>query len=215
MSRLPGLLPPSRYRCRRILLSPLRVGVRCAHQHHHSSSYAALPQEPSLRSGFCCPGPSTLNRPHPPHSRAQRDFTALQLIRPVFAVRYRLDDPRLVPCFHCHSFSTCRPLRLRGVQRLYTPSSFTANAGLRPFSTDSALPRFPQILSTWGTFRSFTTVRLRYDLLIFHPPTDLTGFASSHRGFLKSGFQWFGSRSVAGYRYGDNWVISTGGTYTR
>ncbi len=146
----PVCFPPSRYRCRRILLSPLRVGVRCAHQHHHSSSYAALPQEPSLRSGFCCPGPSTLNRPHPPHSRAQRDFTALQLIRPVFAVRYRLDDPRLVPCFHCHSFSTCRPLRLRGVQRLYTPSSFTANAGLRPFSTDSALPRFPQILSTWG-----------------------------------------------------------------
>jgi hypothetical protein len=37
---------------------------------------AALPQGPSLRSGLCCPGPSTLNRPHPPHSRAHPDFTA-------------------------------------------------------------------------------------------------------------------------------------------
>jgi hypothetical protein len=80
--------------------SPLSVGVRCAHKHRHSSGYAALPQGPSLRSGFCCPGPSTLIRPHPPHSQAQRDFTAVQLIRPVFAVRFRLGDPRLVPCFH-------------------------------------------------------------------------------------------------------------------
>jgi hypothetical protein len=37
---------------------------------------AALPQGPSLRSGLCCPGPSTLNRPHPSHSRAHPDFTA-------------------------------------------------------------------------------------------------------------------------------------------
>jgi hypothetical protein len=27
-----------------------------------------LPQRSSLRSGFYCPSPSTLNRPHPPHS---------------------------------------------------------------------------------------------------------------------------------------------------
>ena len=80
--------------------SPLSVGVRCAHKHRHSSGYAALPQEPSLRSGFCCPDPSTLIRPHPTHSQAQHDFTALQLIRPAFAVRFRLGDPRLVPCFH-------------------------------------------------------------------------------------------------------------------
>ena len=29
---------------------------------------APLPQRSSLRSGFYCPSPSTLNRPHPPHS---------------------------------------------------------------------------------------------------------------------------------------------------
>ena len=34
------------------------------------------PRGPSLRSGLFCPGPSTLIRPHPPHSRAHPDFTA-------------------------------------------------------------------------------------------------------------------------------------------
>jgi len=129
--------------------SPLSVGVRCAHKHRHSSGYAALPQEPSLRSGFCCPDPSTLIRPHPTHSQAQRDFIALQLIRPAFAVRCRLGHDWF-RAFAAHSFSTCRPLRLRGVRRLYAPSSFTANAGLRPFSTDSALPKSPQIRCTRG-----------------------------------------------------------------
>src|SRR5882762_6722817 len=37
----------------------------------------------------------------------------------------------MVPCFHWHPLSTCRPLRPREVHRLLTPSSFTDNAGLR------------------------------------------------------------------------------------
>src|SRR5450756_1138530 len=45
------------------------------------------PQRPSLGSGLFCPGPSSLNRPHPPHSQAHRDFTAWRLIRDAFAVR--------------------------------------------------------------------------------------------------------------------------------
>ena len=96
--------PPSCPPLQRVFLSPRCVGARCAHKHRHSSGYAALPQGPSLRSGFFCPGPSTLMRPHPPHSQVQCDFTALQLIRPVFAVRCRLGDPRLVPSFHCSFF---------------------------------------------------------------------------------------------------------------
>ena len=46
----------------------------------------ALPQGPSLRSGFCCPGPSSLTRPHPPHLRAHHDFAARRFIRDAFAV---------------------------------------------------------------------------------------------------------------------------------
>jgi hypothetical protein len=60
-----------------------------------------LPQGSSLRFGLCCPDPSTLNRPHPPHSQAHRDFTARRLIRDAFAVRERLGDPRAVPSFRC------------------------------------------------------------------------------------------------------------------
>ena len=58
-------------------------------------------QGPSLGSGLFCPGPSSLNRPHPSHSQAHRDFTARRLIRDAFAVRERLGDPRVVPSFRC------------------------------------------------------------------------------------------------------------------
>jgi hypothetical protein len=73
----------------------------CSVEHRHSSGYAALPHGPSLRSGLCCPGPSTLNRPDPPHSQAHHNFIALRLICDAFAVRERLGDPRVVPSFHC------------------------------------------------------------------------------------------------------------------
>jgi hypothetical protein len=33
--------------------------------------------------------------------------------------------------------------------------------------------------------------------------------------FYHRAFNGLVTRSVAGYRYGGNWVISTGGTYTR
>jgi hypothetical protein len=90
-----------------------------------------LPQRPSLRSGLYCPSPSSLNRPHAPHSWAHRHFAAVRFIGDAFAVRVHLGDPGVVPCFHWHPLSTCRPLRPREVHRLLTPSSFTDNAGLR------------------------------------------------------------------------------------
>jgi hypothetical protein len=61
----------------------------------------ALLQGPSLQCGLCCPAPSTLNRPHPPHSWAQHNFIALRFIWAAFAVRERLGDPRVVPGFRC------------------------------------------------------------------------------------------------------------------
>ena len=90
-----------------------------------------------------CPGPSSLNRPHPPHSQAHRDFTAWRLIRDAFAVRERLGDPRAVPGFRC-SF-------LPGMPSSPTPGSPTSNVpelrcrhGLRRLTTSSALPKLPQ-----------------------------------------------------------------------
>jgi len=83
-----------------------RDSLRCVRdgeigKHLRASGCSALPQGPSLRSGLFCPGPSSLNRPHPPHSRAQPDFAALRLIPAAFAVHIRicLGDPRLVLSF--------------------------------------------------------------------------------------------------------------------
>ena len=70
-------------------------------EHHHSATYVALLQGSSLRSRLCCPGPSSLNRPHPSHSQAHHNFIAQRLICDAFAVRERLGDPRAVPGFHC------------------------------------------------------------------------------------------------------------------
>ena len=57
------------------------------------ATLAALPQGPSLRSELFCLGPSSLNRPHPPHSPAHRDFAAERLIRNAFAVPTRPRRP--------------------------------------------------------------------------------------------------------------------------
>ncbi len=48
----------------------------------------------TLRSGLCCPGPSSLNWSHAPHSQAQPDFAARRLIRAVLAVRHRATPRR-------------------------------------------------------------------------------------------------------------------------
>jgi hypothetical protein len=60
------------------------------------------PRGPRSGPGFFCPGPSSLNRPHPPHSRAHPHFTVSRLIGDAFAVHIRicLGDPRLVLSFH-------------------------------------------------------------------------------------------------------------------
>src|SRR5713226_3267418 len=95
-----------------------RVADSIVHRHEVGSP---LPQGSSLLPELCCLEPSSLNRPHAPHSWAHRDFTAWRLIRDAFAVRERRGDPRVVPSFHCHSFLTCRPLRPRGVRTSHGP----------------------------------------------------------------------------------------------
>ena len=64
------------------------VEGRGALEHLRSSGRPALPQGSSFRFGLFCPDPSSLIRPHPPHSRAQLDFAAKRLIRVAIAVRH-------------------------------------------------------------------------------------------------------------------------------
>src|ERR1700751_3467539 len=92
--------PPSRSSLS-TYMSPLVVGAVVRLDAAIRATSVAPPQGPSLRSGLCCPSPSSLNRPHPPHSLAHLDFAALRFIRDALAVRFRLGDPRVVPCFRC------------------------------------------------------------------------------------------------------------------
>ena len=102
------------------------------------------PQGPSLGSGLFCPGPSSLNRPHPSHSQAHRDFTARRLIRDAFAVRERLGDPRVVPSFRC-TFLPDMPSSLTpGSSIILTCPGSRCRRGLRRELTGSTLPTLPQ-----------------------------------------------------------------------
>jgi hypothetical protein len=69
-------------------------------RHRRSSGFAA-PQVPSLRSGLCCPGPSSLTRPHPSYSPTRPNFPVVRVIwlrllgsagtfRPVVAVHRQM-----------------------------------------------------------------------------------------------------------------------------
>ena len=150
------------------------------------------PQGPSLGSGLYCPGPSSLNRPHPSRSRAHHDFTAWRLIRNAFAVRERLGDPRAVPGFRC----TFRP----GIAVLSDPGELSidnfqhvdVDFGLRRILSGSALPNIPQSVSRGGRAFGASLVCFRYGLSGCLPPCmDLTG-TPSHRGLLLPGFQRIG-----------------------
>jgi len=87
---------------------------------HHHEAVSPLPQGSSLLLEFCCLGPSSLNRPHPPHSRAHRNFTAQRLIRGAFAVRERRGDPRAVPDFRCPFLSDMPPSTTTGSPNIAT-----------------------------------------------------------------------------------------------
>ena len=71
-------LPPSRF--------PAQCQGRWVNSTPPCERFSALPQGPSLRSGLCCPSPSSLNWPHAPHSQAHPDFAARRFIRDIFAV---------------------------------------------------------------------------------------------------------------------------------
>jgi hypothetical protein len=106
---------------------------------------APLPQRPSLRSGFYCPSPSTLNRPHAPHSQAHSDFAAWRLIPDALAVLVRLGDPRVVPCFRCSLLLDMPPSKTAGSPSGARAQYFPHGVGLNRVFSGSALPSTPVI----------------------------------------------------------------------
>ena len=64
----------------------LSRGLTYDQRYRRASGLTALPQGPSLRSRLCCPGPSSLNRPHAPRSQTRHNFPAWRVICDALAV---------------------------------------------------------------------------------------------------------------------------------
>jgi hypothetical protein len=176
---------------------------------------APQPQGPSLESGLCCPGPSSLNRPHPSHARAHRDFAAWRLIRGAFAVRERRGDPRVVPSFRC--------LFLPDMPSSASPGSSTSPCpisrcrhGLRHGLTGSTLPILPQSDSRGRSISGLTNSPLLRPVSLLASPCRIRpGLLPAHRRLLRPGFRRVGypSRRWISLRHRlDSYV---GGTCTR
>ena len=163
-----------------------------------------------------CPGPSSLNRPHPPHSQAHRNFTARRLICDAFVAQERRGDPRVVPSFHC-SF-------LPGMPSSPTPGSPTSICSRTsmptwpsPFDHRLGTPDPPAIRSTRATHFVASLVRFRYGLPGCSPPVDGSNQVSpAPEGFYFQAFGSFVTLPAAGYHYNNmDWTPCVGGTCTR
>jgi hypothetical protein len=164
------------------------------------------PQRSSLRSGLCCPDPSSLNRPHPPRSQAHRNFTARRLICDAFAVRERLGDPRAVPGFRCPFFpdmpSSATPgeFDIDQFQAATSTLAFAKGAAAR-HSQNSRNP-FP----AGGSFRGFHGSHICYGLSVCSAPcTDLTGLPANGAFYIQA-FNESVALLIVGYDYSIDWT---------
>ena len=157
-------------------------------------------------------------RPHPPHSWAHPDFAALRFIPDALAVRFRLGDPPVVPCFHCTFFldmsssTTTGSSMVASTQFLHHrrwPSSHSDRLGTSKLSRKS-VSRGAVIFEASLQFAYATTCRLA------RPPdgSDQT-LRPANGDFYFRASDGLVARFIAGYHYSGNWVSSTGGTLTR
>ena len=108
------------------------------------------PRGPRSGPGCSVPVRHHLIRPHPPHSRAHRDFTAWRLIRDAFAVRERLGDPRVVPGFRW-PFLLGMPLSMTPGSSIIVWSRTSMPTSPSPRSERLGTPSLPAIRFARGT----------------------------------------------------------------
>jgi hypothetical protein len=160
------------------------------------------PQGSSLGSGLFCPDPSSLNRPHPPHSQAHRDFTAERLIRDAFAVRERLGDPRVVPGFRCPFFPDLPPSMTPGSFNIVMVQFLRCRTWPSPGSEQLGTPIYPAIRFTQGTYFGASPVHLRYGLSGCSPSLDGSDQVSpASEDFYFQAFDRSVALPAAGYDY--------------
>ena len=153
-----------------------------------------------------CPGPSSLIRPHPPHSQAHRDFTAWRLIRDAFAVRERLGDPRVVPGFHCSFLPGMPSSPTPG-----SPSSICSRTSMptwpSPFDHRLGTPDIPAIRFAREADFVAPLVRFRYGLPGCSPPLYGSDWKRPALGdFYFQAFNGSVALPVAGYDYNSDWT---------
>src|SRR5205085_101144 len=148
-------------------------------------------------------GPSSLNRPHPTHSRAHRDFTAWRLIRDAFAVRERRGDPRAVPGFRC-SFAPGMPSSTTPGSPIIDRSRAAMSSWPSPRVDRLGTPKAPAIRFA----RAMTFVASWFTHLLRPARLLAPRYGSDHlrgqRGLLLPGFQR--DKPVAGYNYSSDWT---------
>ena len=154
---------------------------------HRHEVASPLPQGSSLRSGLCCPDPSSLIRPHPPHSQAHRNFTARRLICDAFAVRERLGDPRVVPSFRCAFLPDMPSSASPGSSTSHRPIP-QCRHGLRHGLTGSTL--LPPSDSSGCSLSGLTSSPLLRPVSLLASPCRIRpGFLPAHRRLLRPGFR--------------------------
>jgi hypothetical protein len=128
---------------------------------------------------LCCLEPSSLNRPHPPHSWAHRIFTAWRLIRDAFAVRERRGDPRVVPGFR-YPFCPGIPSSPTPGSSIIVSSSAAMSTRPSPRVDRLGTPKTPAIRFTRAmTFVASWFTHLLRSASLLAPCTDLTGYPAS------------------------------------
>jgi hypothetical protein len=185
--------------------SPFCAGERIALGHHRSSSVCCS------TPGALAPVRVILSRsivtywPHPPHLQAQLDFAAWRLIRAAFAVRLRLGDPRVVPCFRCTFLLDMPPITTTRSPSAASAQFFTDDVSLRRKQSGSALLGFPSSASDGVCFTRLPGSLSLRPVGLLAPLADLTRhFAQPTEAFTpelstgRSPFSW------SGYNYGGN-----------
>jgi hypothetical protein len=173
-----GLHPAFASSAMRIALARSR-GATLLMRRRRASGFSALPQGPSRRAGLCGPAPSSLRRPHPPHSPARPNFPAPQVICGAFAVpTHRRPRPPASGAELSHSFLLTLPsssVPAESVDCIHP--GFVDRMRLRPPLSAGlgTLNVPPAIRFMWSPIAGLPGSLSRYGRVSCWPRADLTG----------------------------------------